>query len=252
MITDKEEKVIRIISERFNLDYNHVNNIVSEELLNQSIENMIIDEPQVEISNTLSNTPYNLMTKIIDETVKKEKQNNLWINSDFKKLPQLQTNNVGKVGEDFIENICKILNIESNIDGIKTREKGGGIGDGKIKNKYIEIKTAHIGSNGSTFQHELGETPWKADYMSFIDIDTNIIYFSIFKNFSENQYRNCVNCEPYFPSRSFCHRKKQGAFKFDTTKKLNETAVSNNYTLKINKDTTFEEVYKFINYRIPT
>ena len=45
---------------------------------------MIIDEPQVEISNILSNTPYNLMTKIIDETV--EKENNLWIYSDFKKL----------------------------------------------------------------------------------------------------------------------------------------------------------------------
>ena len=38
------------------------------------------------------------MTKIIDEIVEKEK-NNLWINSDFKKLPQLQINNVGKVGE---------------------------------------------------------------------------------------------------------------------------------------------------------
>ena len=248
MITDKEDKIIKIITEKYNLNYNETFNMVSEELLNQSIENMSIDEPKPPPNTPeIPTTPIKLMVQIIHKTAEKEKENDLWTNSQFKNLPQLQSNNVGKVGENFIESICKTQNIESSIDGTKTKEKGGGTGDGKIKNKDIEIKTAHIGNNASSFQHELGEYPWKADYMLFVDIDPDVVYLTIFENFTEKQYRDCIPCAPYFPSRSFCHRKKSGAFKFDTTKKLNEIAESNNYTIKITESTTFDDLCQFIN-----
>ena len=37
------------------------------------------------------------------------------------------------------------------------QKTGGGIGDGIISSKTVEIKTARLGSDGKSFQHELGE-----------------------------------------------------------------------------------------------
>ena len=82
------------------------------------------------------------MVNLIDIEDKKEKEKNIWNNSDFYKLPKLQSNNIGKIGELFLNNIGNILNIESSIDGIKTKKIGGGLGDGKIKNKTGTRKSA--------------------------------------------------------------------------------------------------------------
>lgn len=60
----------------------------------------------------------------------------------------------------------------------------------------------------------------------------------------EETYKSCSKCEPYFPSRSFCWRKKQGAFKFDTSTKLNEDC---KYTFKILQDTVYQDVGTYIN-----
>lgn len=104
---------------------------------------------------------------------------------------KLQSNNVGIIGEEFIKNICNISNINNNIDGIKSRKKGGGFGDGFINNKIIEIKTV-VQSSSNVFQHELGEKPYLFDYIIFIDISPEIIYLTIFKNFDEFSYKNKI------------------------------------------------------------
>ena len=187
----------------------------------------------------------NLLVKLITEQKTKEKNKNMWDNSPYKDLPKLQSNNVGVVGENFIYFICNKTNIPVCIDGSKTKEKGGGRGDGKIKEKYIEIKTSHLGLSGS-FQHELGETPWKTEYMIFLDIAPNFCYITIFPSFTENKYKKCVKCIPYFPSRSFCWRKKSGAFKFDTTPKLNDQSIDKGNTIKITDKTTYKQIGKFI------
>ena len=49
---------------------------------------------------------------------------------------------------------CKI---EACVDGSKTKELGGGVGDGLILQKSVEIKTSLRGSTSPNFQHELGE-----------------------------------------------------------------------------------------------
>ena len=82
--------------------------------------------------------------------------------------------------------------------------------------------------------------------MTFIDVDPTCVYMTIFRNFTEQQYKECVRCEPYFPTRSFCWRKKSGAFKLDTTPKLNEQSILNGYTIKITEDTTFNTIGDFI------
>ena len=206
-------------------------------------DNENIDNSQIQPATVP--TPTNALLTIITEQKEKENRLDIWKNSVFKFLPNLQSNNIGNVGEMFLGKICEIQQIESEIDGTKTKKVGGGAGDGIINGKTVEIKTAHCGGNTS-FQHELGEFPWHADYMAFIDVDPSCVYMTIFPNFTEEQYKNCVRCEPYFPTRSFCWRKKSGAFKLDTTPKLNEQSILNGYTIKITEDTPFAMIGDFI------
>ncbi len=185
----------------------------------------------------------------IDITKKyKDKEENVkrWNNSEFKPFTTLTSNNRGYVGEDFINELCSMCDIKGEICG--TSFKGLGK-DGNIKEKSIEIKTAYLG-NGETFQHELGEEPWKSEYMIFIDVSPEIIYLTIFKNFDEKKYKSKESLSPYFPTKSITWRKGKGAFKLDTNEKINEECVKNGYSIKIGNDINNEELKKFLNKSI--
>jgi len=93
--------------------------------------------------------------------------------------------------------------------------------DALINNKKIEIKTSSLGITQS-FQHELGEKPWMADYMLFIDIGLDCIYITLFKNFSEYIYKNKKKLIPIFSNKCITWRKRKGAFKLDTSININE------------------------------
>jgi hypothetical protein len=82
--------------------------------------------------------------------------------------------------------------------------------------------------------------------MIFLDIAPSSVYLTIFPNFTENEYKSCIKCKPYFPTRSFCWRKKSGAFKFDTNIKLNKQSIIKGNTINIHKK-TLQEIAYFIN-----
>ena len=129
-----------------------------------------------------------MFINIINKQKEKEHKKDIWKNSHYKELVKLQSNNVGNVGEELINNICKASCINANCDGSKTKKIGGGEGDGKIMGVTVEIKTAHQGSSSSSFQHELGEVPYNsAKYMIFIDISPTCIYNNI-----QKLYRNRI------------------------------------------------------------
>ena len=190
------------------------------------------------------------LEQIICTQKEKEESSNIWVNSRWHDIKMLESNNVGIVGEQLVQRICDAVGIEADIDGSTTKQSGGGSGDGMINNRTIEIKTARQGSsNACTFQHELGEVPWKADFMCFVDISPQCLYITIFPNMTEVQYKTEGFKCPYFPTKSITWRKKTGAFKFDTSVNLNITqaTVEVPYTLKVNESTTLEEVRDFIN-----
>ena len=91
----------------------------------------------------------------------------------------------------------------------------------KMGNKIIEVKTARLGKN-KTFQHELGEHPWKSDFIALIDITPALIYLSIIPNFTEEHYQHPKRkATPYF-NKSITLRKEtsdanSGAFKLTLT-----------------------------------
>jgi hypothetical protein len=193
-----------------------------------------------------SNIPSNIFVEIINFQKQKEEKADIWKDSPYKDLVKLQSNNVGNVGEMFIQNICDMCNIHAEVDGTKTKKFGGGCGDGIILSKTVEIKTSHRGCNSPNFQHELGEFPWKSDFIIFIDVAPYCIYLTIFKNFNEEFYKSGEKCEPYFPTKSITWRKQSGAFKLDTSIKINEENIVKNYSFKIDNSICIDDLKRFI------
>lgn len=201
-------------------------------------------QTNLETSDTI--LPCNLFVQMINNQKQKEEKIDIWKDSPYKDLVKLQSNNVGNVGETFIQNICDVCQIEAQIDGCKTKELGGGVGDGVILNKSIEIKTSHRGSTSHSFQHELGEKPWKSDFMVFIDVAPMCIYLTIFKNFDEEFYKNGAKCDPYFPTKSVTWRKGSGAFKLDTSIKINEENIVKGHTFRIDDSVDLDKLKTYI------
>jgi hypothetical protein len=190
--------------------------------------------------------PNDIFIEMINIQKQKEENSDIWKDSKYKGLPKLQSNNAGNTGEMFVQSICSECEIIADIDGSKTKELGGGAGDGIICGKSVEIKTSHRGCGSPTFQHELGETPWKSDFMLFIDVAPECIYLTIFKNFSEDFYKSGKKCEPYFPTKMVTWRKGTGAFKLDTSIKINEENITKGHTFKITDDVNLNELKEYI------
>jgi len=214
------------------------------EMTDNSVVVLPLVTETVSVETKLS--PNDLFVKIIDFQTKKEEKQDIWKNSPYKDLVKLQSNNVGIVGEQFMQKHCDFCQIEAQVDGAKTKELGGGVGDGVILGKSVEIKTAVQGSSTPSFQHELGETPWKAEFIVFIDVAPQCIYLTIFKNMSEEFYKSGKKCEPYFPTKGITWRKGTGAFKLDTTVKINEDNIVKGYTIRIDGTTDLDALKTFI------
>jgi hypothetical protein len=174
------------------------------------------------------------MTSLVNDFYSLKSDKSIWRYSKWSHIEKICINDIGKIGELFISNLLDNSNIVSNING-----KCGNIGDGTIKLKTVEIKTARLNSNFKTFQHELGEFPWKSDYMIFIDICPDKVFITIFPNFSQEFYKKSgkyskIKCSPVFPARSICWRKLSGNFKLDTDVKTNEA--NREYTYILDKN----------------
>ena len=189
---------------------------------------------------------HDIFIRNIEKQTKKEEELDIWKSSPYKDLVKLQSNNVGNVGEGFINDICKIADIEADCNGAKTKKLGGGQGDGTIMDIPVEIKTSHQGSSSPSFQHELGEVPWNGGkYMIFLDIAPDCIYLTIFNNFTEKIYKSKEKLK-CFPTKTITWRKEKGAFKLDTSVKINEGSIESGMAIKITQSTSINDVSSFI------
>ena len=206
------------------------------------------------MSTTMNQMSTILVNAVNTAYANMDKNKDLWADSPWKHINDLENDFVGRLGERFIQNLCDTSGINASIDGLKTKEIGGGAGDGTINGSSIEIKCARQGTSTASFQHELGECPWKADYMVFIDIAPHQFFISVFPNWTEEQYKEKGRkWAPYFPSKSCTWRKGTGAFKFDTTFKINEkqSKEPNAYTFEWSPKTSLDEFKTFVNRIIP-
>lgn len=61
----------------------------------------------------------NIALEIIQEQKNKELKKDIWKDSPYRDLITLQSNNVGVVGEDFLQKLCDISGIDANVNGVK-------------------------------------------------------------------------------------------------------------------------------------
>lgn len=191
-------------------------------------------------------TAHLMMLSAIRAQKEKEKDHDIWENSLYKDVATLESNNVGNVGERLLEAICNEAGIPAKCDGSKTKQLGGGAGDGEILGKTIEIKTARQGAGTPSFQHEMGEKPWNADAMAFVDISPDCYYLTIFKNFDETTYKSNAKLPCIFTTKSVTWRKKVGAFKLDTTVQINIKNTTEGHTIRIDSSTPNDDIAAFI------
>lgn len=180
------------------------------------------------------------------EKTKQENGDLMWETSPFKSINELKINNVGIIGEKVIKEMLKMSGIYTVIPGSSSRTL---VGDGLVKNKSVEIKTARLGKT-KTFQHELGEEPWLCHYLVLVDFTPKCFYITVMKNFSEEHYlapkRRAM---PYF-NKAITRRKESACFKLTT----NEYDISNSITLgntiMVDSDTSPETISSFFNSKI--
>jgi len=192
----------------------------------------------VKINTTNLNTilPNYMFIQLAIQQKQKQKEENadIWKDSPYKHIVKFQLNNIGNIGETFIQNICDTCQIQAQV------------GNGLILNKSIKIKTSHRCSSTPTFQHELGETPWKTEFMAFIDIAPMCIYLTIFKNFDEELYKSGAKCGPCFPTKTVTWRNGRGVFTLDTTIKTNEANIIKGHTFRFDDNINLNLLKTFI------
>lgn len=203
------------------------------------------------VAMAVASSPQSIFLAAIQRQKEKEAQQDIWADSPYRDLMKLTINNRGNVGEEFIDKVCCAAGIPANCDGSKTKKIGGGDGDGKINGMTVEVKTAYQGSGSPTFQHELGEIPWRiAKYMIFLDIAPKCMYLTIFQNYDEATYKSQQKLPYCFRTKSVCWRKGSGDFKLDTSVSINEQNVVAGNTIKIDGDTPMDAIADYIRAKI--
>ena len=210
-----------------------------------------------------------LFPDMLQDAHRKSEAKSRWESSLFRKLISLGPDEKGRLGEQYIARLLQVWVPESNahIDGLGTKMSGGGFGDGTVKGWTLEVKTATLANSGSSFQHEFSATPWKADYVLFLDIghsgEKDRIYITIFKNFTKEHWKQSgsdkkAKCGPCFPSRTITHRQVKnsedtGGFKLDTSVVIDRGNCEKGCSFEINPhDEVGDKFRDFINKNIPT
>lgn len=129
---EKQKKRIHELERQLEQKNNELDKLKSKEIEdtnNQTAKNSKdIQEP---------NSITTLATNLINKKHKKKQKRDIWGNSKWKNICNLENDDVGSVGEEIIDEICKKSQIVSEINGTKTKQVGGGIGDGKIKGENL-------------------------------------------------------------------------------------------------------------------
>lgn len=196
-----------------------------------------------------------MITGVVGGFKTKQDQRNIWSDSPYKDIAVLESDYVGKVGETMIQQMCDSAGVDAKINGLSTKERGGGEGDGTIKGKTVEIKTARQGAHSPSFQHELGEKPEKADFMCFLDISPTHMDMTLFQNYSREFYETSGNENvktEHFPTKSVTWRKGCGAFKLDTTVVINNNNVENGTAFRIDSSMSLEKFKEYVDTIIQT
>lgn len=113
----------------------------------------------------------------IEQTKISAKRKDVWLPgiSKFYKVKELSIDERGRNGQEFLQNVFKLMGYRTQGDNEKTGEW-----DIKINNWRVEVKTACLDRSGK-FQHESLHKTNNYDFVFFLDIAPDNIYFAVTK-----------------------------------------------------------------------
>lgn len=127
-------------------------------------------------------TPNDLLISIIHEKAIEAQKQDVWQQKDvkFALIKDLSLDTRGVVGEEFIKQLLENMgySVERNEITDRTNKHWDLRVNGKVT---LEVKTATIGKEGRTFQHENIERDRNYDALILLDIAPDAIYLTVAK-----------------------------------------------------------------------
>lgn len=173
-----------------------------------------------------------LLKDICDEFESIQEHTSIWKGSIFENIDKLKLDYSGKVGEVFIDNLCKKLRIDSAFSNDVNSKDG--TYDNIIFNKKVEIKTARLGNKG-TFQHESLRNGG-CDFYLFMDVTPTCVYITILPYFDLNERCKITGRKAHLRKGTI------DVFKFDLTEKNIRLAIEKGYAVQVSIDSSLQEV----------
>jgi hypothetical protein len=176
--------------------------------------------------------------EIIKEQNRKQIEKTLWANSQYSQIESLKNDYSGRAGELLAASICENLGINYVYVEDEVNQNDGTY-DIIINGRKVEVKTARVGNDGKTWQHE-SLRDYGCDYFLFIDIDPNALFLSIFSSnfdFSEKH--------PVFGRTPHLRKESTGTYKFDFGPATLRKGIEAGLTLRVDASTTDTEIKKF-------
>jgi hypothetical protein len=124
----------------------------------------------------------NIVESVTDEYTSKPKKKNIWLGTPFEELVTLSPDERGHWGEKLVYTLITYLlpNIDCFWDSNKnTSNEDGSIWDILIGIFRTEVKTAFLGTNEKSFQHENLHKDKEWDKVLFVDVVQNGIWFTV-------------------------------------------------------------------------
>jgi hypothetical protein len=190
----------------------------------------------VEIEKYNNTSPIGFLQKLGDDTYHHEQKECFWKNSPLESLNKLKNDCSGKVGELFVEMICKNSSIPCTYNGdINSKD---GTYDIIINDKKVEIKTAKLGKHKG-FQHESLRSNGY-DYLLFLDITPTSFYITILPRFDLH------NKSVILGRKAHLRKGTTDVFKLDLNEKILDNLVVGGFTIKVSNETQLSPLSEFI------
>lgn len=146
----------------------------------------------------MSKQPHNLLQKIIADKVLEVHHKDVWRkpNIEFADIKQVSSDTVGVIGEEYIKQLLELLGHSVEHSDVTDRTQKHW--DLRVNGvTTLEVKTATVGKNGRSFQHENIEKDRNYDALVLLDIAPTAIYLTVAKKsmlpFNQpNEFFTCI------------------------------------------------------------
>jgi len=189
------------------------------------------------------NNATRIFCDVIAEQKHKQTEASVWGGSVYEEIDELKNDYSGGAGEILIHRLCNHLGIDNDYDENVVNQDDGTY-DVTIKKKLVEAKTARVGNDGASWQHE-SLRDHGCDYFWFNDIVPNGFYITIIPSeFNFQQKHPILGRTPHL------RKETGGTYKFDFGPATLKKGLNAGITIFVDNNTTDKEIRDFINKMI--